>query len=63
MANMGYCRFRNTLNDLRDCQNALNELGDFEKELSEDEAKAAKKLLAVCRELADDYLSHDDAPC
>ena len=55
MANMSYCRFQNTLKALRDCRDALGELNDFEKELSSDEANAAKKLLKICRELADDY--------
>jgi len=55
MANMAYCRFQNTLQDLRDCQRALNEMGDFERELSGEEARAAKRLLQICRELSDDY--------
>lgn len=59
MANMSYCRFQNTLEDLRDCRDALNEMGDFEKELSEEEAKAAKRLLKMCRSLADDYVPED----
>ena len=59
MANMGYCRFSNTLADLRDCQDALSEMNDYEKELSPEEAKAARRLFKLCRELADDY--EDDA--
>ncbi|MEK7426311.1 hypothetical protein [Methylibium sp.] len=55
MGNMSYCRFQNTLEDLRECHDALSEMGDFEKELGEDEAKAAKRLLKICRELANDY--------
>lgn len=55
MANMSYCRFQNTLADLRDCARALSEMGDYEKELSEAEGKAAKRLLKLCRDLADDY--------
>lgn len=38
MANMSYCRFRNTRNDLRDCLEALSD----EKELSKEEYKACK---------------------
>lgn len=56
MANMSYCRFQNTLQDLRDCLDALNEMSDFEKELSEEEAAAAKRLLKLCRSMADDFL-------
>ena len=55
MGNMSYCRFQNTLNDLRDCRDALMEMGDYENELAEDEAHAAKRLLRICRELADDF--------
>ena len=55
MSNMSYCRFRNTLSDLRDCSQALSEMGDYEKELSEEEAKAAKWLLKLCGELAADF--------
>lgn len=55
MGNMSYCRFQNTLEDLRDCRDALMEMGDYEKELDDEEARAAKKLLKLCRELADDF--------
>ena len=40
MANMSYCRFRNTRSDLGDCLEALNE----KEELSRDEARAAKRM-------------------
>ena len=55
MANMSYCRFENTLSDLRDCKEAL----DNGEELSSREAKEAKALLDLCREMAeydDDYI-------
>jgi len=55
MGNMSYCRFQNTLDDLRDCRDALMEMDDYEKELDEEEARAAKRLLRICRELADDF--------
>ena len=55
MSNMSHCRFENTLDDLLDCRDALSDMDDYEKELSQDEAKAAKSLLRLCRELADDY--------
>lgn len=43
MANMGYCRFRNTLHDLLDCEDHMNEeLQDSE------EMKARERLLKVC---------------
>jgi hypothetical protein len=52
---MSYCRFQNTIEDLRDCRDALMEMGDYEKELDDEEARAAKRLLKLCRELADDF--------
>jgi hypothetical protein len=51
MANMSYCRFENTLSDLEDCRDALDR-GDS---LSEREAKKAKALIDLCREIADNY--------
>jgi len=43
MANMSYCRFENTLNDLRDCLNALQEEG-FDCIESRNEREAAQAL-------------------
>lgn len=42
MANMSYCRFRNTKIDLEDCIDALRNKED----LSEDEYKACRKMFA-----------------
>jgi hypothetical protein len=60
MANMSYCRFHNTLSDLRDCRDALSEMDDWEKELSPEEAKAAHRLFTLCREIAQDYTDMED---
>ena len=46
MPNMSYCRFENTLNDLRDCLNALQEEG-FATIESVSEREAAVALYAV----------------
>ena len=55
---MSYCRFENTYNDLRDCQDALgNKSLD---ELSESERKYAKRLIKMCREIADDFDEEDE---
>lgn len=51
MANMSYCRFNNTLSDLEDCRDALNE----ENISSLAEKRKAKRLLAVCREITDNF--------
>lgn len=50
---MSYCRFRNTLNDLNDCKDALDENED--KDLSEEEESAKKRLIQLCQEIADSY--------
>ena len=55
MANMSYCRFRNTLLDLQDCHRALDGMGDYKAELDEEELEAAIKLFRLCELLADDY--------
>jgi len=49
MPNMSYCRFENTLADLLDCQAAL-----LDDDLSDDEKKARRRLIRVCREIADE---------
>lgn len=63
MANMSYCRFENTLGDLRDCKNevyAAIELGkdyvDFRLGLSsENERIAFDRLYAMCSEFIEAY--------
>lgn len=60
MANMSYCRFQNTLTDLRDCQNALDEGALDDSNLSEEEERAARALLRTCREMVDDYGEEND---
>ena len=55
MANMGYCRFENTFNDLVDCQEALDNYGaeeiiegasEYEKPNSHGENKAASNQMS-----------------
>ena len=45
--NMSYCRFRNTLNDLRDCDKNL-----YDK-LSGDEFDARAQLIELCEQIVD----------
>jgi len=47
MANMGYCRFENTLEDLRDCYEHIDD-----DNLSNEEWKARAKLIELCRMIA-----------
>ena len=42
MSNMSYCRFQNTLQDLRDCYE------NIEEEVSQDEHQARLKMLSLC---------------
>ena len=48
MGNMSYCRFQNTLADLRDCREHIND-----SNLSEDESKARQKLVRLCKDIAE----------
>lgn len=50
MSNMGYCRFENTLGDLQDCYDNMDE-----KERNESEDKARKRMIALCVDIALDY--------
>ena len=50
MSNMSYCRFQNTLADLRDCYENM----EGEK-LSWEEEKAKAKLIKLCESIASDY--------
>lgn len=52
MANMSYCRFQNTLSDLRDCHESDGMWDDAD--LSEEEKRARKALIALCSEIAAD---------
>jgi hypothetical protein len=53
MSNMSYCRFQNTLQDLRDCADALDEIEGNLAELNKEEARAADALILLCREIAE----------
>jgi hypothetical protein len=50
MGNMSYCRFINTLQDLQDCYENMDD-----EELSEGEEKARKRLIQLCDNIATDY--------
>lgn len=53
MANMGYCRFRNTLSDLRDCEESD---GMYEPdEMSEEEQRARRALIRLCKQIATEF--------
>ena len=50
MSNMSHCRFRNTLEDLRDCQSHMED-----ERLSPEEAEARNRLLRLCQQIANDF--------
>jgi len=61
MGNMSYCRFENTLSDLRDCADHMDDKDDFDEDsdndnmLSESETEAKRKLIELCSQIASDY--------
>lgn len=56
MNNMSYCRFRNTLEALRDCYESWGDLANLDPDEvpNEDELKARRKLYKLCKEIVDD---------
>lgn len=54
MPNMSYCRFQNTLDDLKDCAEALDNPRD-DQELSPEELKAKKELIELCTQISNDH--------
>ena len=48
MANMSYCRFRNTLEDLQDCDEHL-----YDDDLSIEEKQAREELINLSREITE----------
>jgi hypothetical protein len=55
MGNMSYCRFENTLKDLRDCYQHMEE-----NPCSDEEEKARKALIKLCLKISDEYSETDD---
>jgi len=55
MANMGYCRFQNTVKDAEDCEDHI-----FDEELSEEEANARARFILLCKRIALDFEFEDD---
>ena len=59
MANMKHCRFRNTLQDLKDCYDAAHEYDDGA--LSKEETTAFLHLIKLCKRIVDDYGDEPDS--
>lgn len=55
--NMGYVRFENTLRDLRDCEEHMDD-----EELSESEQAARHGLIGVCENIVSEWGEPDSEP-
>ena len=57
MTNMGYCRFQNTVGDLQDCSEHIDD------DLSDEEERARRELMEICRFMVSqyDWESHNEA--
>lgn len=69
MANLDYCRFHNTVLELQDCYNHLDDPTHTAAssdhchasgKLSEDETAARKRLIALCRVITNEYGNFED---
>lgn len=55
MANMSYCRFENTFEDLKDCADHLED-----EDVSSSEKFYKKRLIRLCQEIAANYGEDED---
>jgi len=55
MANMSYCRFENTLRDLRDCYRNMDS-----DDLSKSEFNARKQMIELCWDIYQEYCNNID---
>lgn len=53
--NMSYCRFHNTVTDMKDCIDYV-----WDMDLSEDENKKRIKFIELCREVAEQFEDYDN---
>ncbi len=60
MANMSYCRFSNTLSDLRDCYDAMPTCGPGD-DIRPEERHARMRLVKLCAQIAADYEDFADS--
>ena len=51
MSNMSYCRFQNTVSDLRDCVEAIA----YNPPTSAEEIAAAKRMAKLCEEFLENF--------
>ena len=55
MSNMSYCRFENTLEDLRDCFEHWDDAESYT------EQKARQRMLEICQQIVEYCEDNDDA--
>lgn len=55
MANMGYCIFQNTLEDLKQARDVIDEEPD-----SPEEKRARLRLIQVCKDIAEMFADEGD---
>lgn len=53
MANMSYCRFENTANDLRDCVYAIEE-GEYNNGISDTEKRGLEEIFELAYQLVNE---------
>lgn len=58
MANMSYCRFENTVSDMYDCQQAIEDAviegktpSEFMEDMSDYERSAFESMLSSCKDM------------
>lgn len=54
MPNMSYCRFENTLADMHDCLEHIND--DLDEELRPEEVAAREEMIEVAKQMIDEYM-------
>jgi len=54
VSNISYCRFRNTLLELRECEEAFGEMQSLKQIEDEEERNAALLLIRVCKRIANE---------
>ena len=50
---MGYCKFRNTLDDLRECFEHMDE--ELDQDADKEEIHAREKLIILCQQISEEY--------
>lgn len=53
---MSYCRFQNTLQDLNEC---VNEMDEPTQELSREEARAKMELIELCKTIVENEAEYE----